>query len=641
MRVLAIIVSLLIVVLSGSQAAIAYERILAFDSDITVNKDGSLRVIETIQVRAEGRQIKRGIYRSFPVRYKGKDGYWRRVGFKILDVTRDGKFENWFLKSSGDYSLVYLGRKEVYLRPGFYTYKITYKTTRQMRYFNDYDELYWNVTGDKWNFAIDVATARVTLPDGAQIKQYAGYTGRYGQVRKNYQALPLSDNSIRFSTTSGLGARNGLTIAVAWQKGIVEEPSAMEQKLLWAWDNAGFLALILGAFAVVVYYFGAWMRVGRDPKKGIVIPLFGPPDGLSPAAVSYIHYRKLQNQSSGATVAFIAALVSLAVKGRLTIDQRAGNMLLRRTQAYEEPLPRGEAAIFKKLLGSRKTIEFKESTAATVQAARSLFRSAILDEHGDIYFHNNIVYFIFGLLISIASVLGFVFLFGQGEEVIILIAMIIGIWAGATMMFFMGISRLFGGFPGGGAKFFGVVFLIISAALGFAGVSMIMNYPLFSLYIKLALAVLGIANVAFYWLLHAPTISGRAVMDKIEGFKLYLSVAEANRMNLRGAPKVTPEVFEKFLPYAIALGVEKPWSNALEAELQKAKDAGHDISYTPHWYSGTSRWSSRDFGAATAGIVSSVAAGMAEATPPSSSGSGGGGGGFSGGGGGGGGGGGW
>jgi uncharacterized membrane protein len=158
----------------------------------------------------------------------------------------------------------------------------------------------------------------------------------------------------------------------------------------------------------------------------------------------------------------------------------------------------------------------------------------------------------------------------------------------------------------------------------------------------LAIAAIALVNVAFFHLLRAPTTVGRKVMDEIEGFRLYLSVAEADWMNMpevRGkAPEMSTDLFEAYLPYAVALGVEKPWSDAFEAHMARIMP-GRDASsaYQPSWYRGS--WSSDTLGRATAGMVSSLSSSMTAAMPSSSSGSGGGG--SSGGGGGGGGGGGW
>jgi uncharacterized membrane protein len=160
----------------------------------------------------------------------------------------------------------------------------------------------------------------------------------------------------------------------------------------------------------------------------------------------------------------------------------------------------------------------------------------------------------------------------------------------------------------------------------------------FFLAAAMVVPVLVILNILFYRLLKAPTLTGRKVLDQIEGFKLYLSVAEKERLNLLNPPEKTPELFEKYLPYALALDVENEWSEQFAEVLARAGEDGR--GYAPVWYSGGSyhdvgstRFVS-NLGGAFAGVIAS------SASPPGSA-AGSGGGGFSGGGGGGGGGSGW
>ncbi len=150
-----------------------------------------------------------------------------------------------------------------------------------------------------------------------------------------------------------------------------------------------------------------------------------------------------------------------------------------------------------------------------------------------------------------------------------------------------------------------------------------------------------VLNFVFYHLLKSPTRLGRRVMDKIEGFELYLSVAEKDRMNLLNPPELTPKLFEKFLPYALALDVEQAWSEQFSDVLARAgqspSSAGH--GYSPRWYHGRGGFGSGgDLASALGGSFAGAVA-SASTAPGSSSGSGGGG--SVGGGGGGGGGGGW
>jgi uncharacterized membrane protein len=202
----------------------------------------------------------------------------------------------------------------------------------------------------------------------------------------------------------------------------------------------------------------------------------------------------------------------------------------------------------------------------------------------------------------------------------------------------MGARRVLGWLPGGGSVVFGLLLTIAGAFILASGAAALIAYSdMIPLLAALVVAIIALVNVTFFHLLRAPTIVGRKVMDEIEGFGLYLSVAEAEWMNMPKAPEMSADLFEQYLPYAVALGVEKPWSDAFEGHLRRIMPAdAAKRAYRPRWYHGD--WSSRSLGRATSGMVSSLSSSMTVAMP-SSSGSGGGG--SSGGGGGGGGGGGW
>ena len=149
----------------GSKA----EVIRAFNSKIVVHTDASMTVTETITVNSAGAAIKRGIIREFPTIYRDRYGNKVRVGFEIVKIFRDGHSEPYHTEKVSNGVKIYLGEKEVFLPPGYHTYTIVYKTDRQLGFFQDYDELYWNVTGNGWTFPIEAAQAVVELPPGTQI----------------------------------------------------------------------------------------------------------------------------------------------------------------------------------------------------------------------------------------------------------------------------------------------------------------------------------------------------------------------------------------------------------------------------------------------------------------------------------------
>jgi hypothetical protein len=200
----------------------ADERILDYDSTITVNDDGTLQVREAIRVRAEGHSIRRGIYRDFPTVYPRAGGGEVTVGFAFDGATRDGAEEPWHTENRGNGVRIYVGSPSTSVSHGVHTYVLSYRTDRQMGFFADHDELYWNVTGNGWGFPIDHASAHLMLPEGiprGEIRMEA-YTGPEGSKAQAFSS-GLDDGAPVFRTTAGLGPREGLTIVAMWPKGFI------------------------------------------------------------------------------------------------------------------------------------------------------------------------------------------------------------------------------------------------------------------------------------------------------------------------------------------------------------------------------------------------------------------------------------
>jgi len=206
--------------LLATSMAGADERILSFDSQIHLQDDSSLEVIETIVVRAEGHQIRRGIFREFPTTYTKLNGTRTTVGFELLSIKRDGVSEGYLMERRSNGVAIYVGHKDRFLSPGQYRYEIRYRTDRQLGFFGDHDELYWNVTGVGWGFPIDVATARVQLPAGvpASAVHVEGYTGPMGAKGRNYAAR-VEEGLAVFETTRPLPPQQGLTIVADLAEG--------------------------------------------------------------------------------------------------------------------------------------------------------------------------------------------------------------------------------------------------------------------------------------------------------------------------------------------------------------------------------------------------------------------------------------
>src|SRR5271157_3549734 len=174
----------------GIAPAPASEQILSYDSDITVNRDATLLVRETITVFAMGAQIKHGIYRDFPTRYHDRFGNPYTIHFEVASLERDGQPEDFHLEKLPDGLRIYMGKSNETVPPGEHSYELAYTVDREIGFFPDHDELYWNVTGNGWIFPIQKASATIHLPKGIarQAIMLDAYTGRQGSAETDYTA---------------------------------------------------------------------------------------------------------------------------------------------------------------------------------------------------------------------------------------------------------------------------------------------------------------------------------------------------------------------------------------------------------------------------------------------------------------------
>jgi len=621
----------------GCNPSFAREFIRNFESDIWIHADSSLTVRETISVYAEGRQIKRGIFRDFPTDYKDQYGNAVRVGFTVEKVMRNGSEEPFHTVRQGNGIRVYIGDKDTRIPKGLHKYVLKYKTTRQIGFFDDFDELYYNVTGNGWAFEIEKASGRVHLPSGADVLRASAYTGYQGESGSTYSRQNFSDG-VAFETTQPLAPQQGLTIAVSWPIGFVEKPTEIDQATYILKDNAVLFVGIVGVFILFLYYAVVWIRVGKDPTPGTIIPLFEPPSGYSPAAARYIMNSGFDNKI------FAAAIISMAVKGFLEIEEDvSGKYTLIKINGRQKLSP-GEKAVAGYLFSnSRKSVKLEQGNHRTLQNAKSGLKSWLRTEFETIYFKKNTAYFVPGVAIS-AVIFGVMIATSHDPHAMIFIALWLSIW---TIAIYFLIRRSWRAWQvvlsGGGSR--ALIGAIVSSVFAvpfvigeFVGLSTFVGIS--SPFAAALFAVLQLMNISFYHLLKAPTLLGRKMMDSFAGFSEFLSVAEKDRMNFRNPPERTPELFEEFLPYALALDVEQAWSEQFSDKLQLSEQGPWRREYKPIWYRG------RHFNIENlTGFSSSLSNGFTSAissastSPGSSSGSSGGG--SSGGGGGGGGGGGW
>jgi hypothetical protein len=564
------IVAVCLLAWPGAAAAQRSLVIQEFTADVEVGTDGALTVTETIQPRFTGSW--NGLYRTIPVEYRTPQGFAYKLRLDVESVS----------DATGT-PLRYESSRERHYRklkiwiPGavdtMKTVVVRYRVPNGLKFFEEHDELYWNVTGDEWEVPIESARAVIRLPAGVTgIRSYA-FTGGYGS-QESAARITAVGTTLTVETTRALNFREGVTVAIAWNPGVVARPTRA--------DNArGFLfanAVLLIPVAVCALMFWLWNRHGRDPRRLPVAVQYEPPGALTPAEVGTLVDNSPDMRDITATV------VDLAVRGFIRIKETEEDRFLGLGKKTEyalqllqadsgwKGLRRHEDALLRALFGRTAG-----PVAAPGVAAPVIDEVSIDDLKNRFYKHvPEIKERIFSQLIDKGYYLR------RPDRV------------RATFYVLAGIVAI-GGSVASGIAEAGAASFVASILSG---------------------VIIGV----FGHFMPARTIQGARALEGALGFEEFLDRVESDRFD---RVVKTPALFEKFLPFAMALGVERNWAKAFEGIYASQ----------PDWYAGTHHgaFGPRMFAASLANLSSDTGSAMTSA-PRSSGGSGAGGGGFSGGG---------
>ncbi len=309
--------------LALSPAAGAAQRsivIQSFDVLLRVQPNGDVQVTETIRPHFNGSW--NGLFRDLSLEHRTAQNERRRLDVDVTRVT-DGAGSP--LKVEASSRGRWTRRLKIWVpdaHDATRTVVLHYVAHNAIRFFDQdsnvgpLDELYWNATGNAWEVPIEHATARVVLP-GVEPKQYAAYTGAAGSTERAVRTR-ANGSVVDFAATRAFAPGEGLTVAVGWPPGVVARPtpaSRLSRAIANGWP-------VLLPFLVFALALRAWMRNGRDPVARPVVVQYEPPDSLSPAEVGTLVDNKAQMHDITAT------LVDLAVRGYVHIQKRSDEHVL-------------------------------------------------------------------------------------------------------------------------------------------------------------------------------------------------------------------------------------------------------------------------------------------------------------------------
>lgn len=546
------------------------ERIISFKSDIRIAENADVTVSETIKVYSSGYQIKRGIFRALPLVRNTKDGKLK-IDYKILAVTRDGSTESYHEKKEGNILTIYIGDKDKTLSAGFYTYTIVYKTQDQIGKFRGYDELYWNVNGTDWSFPVEHIQATLHLPPNAHILQNSCYTGEEGSTAKNCTGKKISSTEIEFNAEN-LKQHENLTIAVGFKAGVLKEPSAFSK---WVKRNWMVIPLILLSFYLLYFYYDNWKKYGKDLEKPVVIPQFNAPKNLSPASIGYIDKGKFE------TNLVTANLVDLAVKGLIKITEvKEGNesllsriFTLKKLGESADRLKNDQYLLLKRLFEGEKSISISGTYNSKIKNTVDDFEKMVVKENKVYAKETSNIPLVYKalkiILIGFFAVLLFNSLITWSFKILAMAAILCvfgGIFATVLVLVYSAKNKTVFFV----VLFFSSVLMLPLFLMAFSGSSELTTVESGCFqFLILAIASLFV----FRYFINNPSEERVKMQAEVEGFKMYLSVAEENQLRFHNPPEMTAEVYEKFLPYAMVFGVEGIWGRRFRNTLQDTLDA--------------------------------------------------------------------
>jgi uncharacterized membrane protein YgcG len=516
----------LLFALSVSPAAAKDRRLRNFQSEIVVLPNGTVDVTENITMQFIGGPW-HGINRFIPVEYTTSRGLNYSLFLDVKGITDDSGAK---LRYETSRERHYLNLK-IYIPDADNSTRIIsirYTVSDALKFLADHDEFYWNVTGDEWAVPIESAAAHVVFPQDTSGIRAKAFTGAY-QSAGGDANVEILGTGVDVRARDVLPMHEGLTLAVAFDKGAVKEPSAFDLFLRTLRSNWAFFIPIAAFFLM----FWWWWTRGRDPRTRPIAAQYEPPDKLTPGEVGTLVDNSVDLRD------ITASIVDLAVRGYVTIEEKQESHLLGLTHS------KTYAFHLKKTAGEWSSLKpHEQSLLAGIFTAGNAGDTVSLDDLHNTFYTNipDIKNQIFGSLLGNgyythrpdsvrAAYLGFG-----------LVAGVIGIGGGVWLARQLGMQPLS---------------FIVSGIL------------------------MGLIICIFGWFMPARTQAGVRALEGVLGFEDFLLHVESDRFNRMIK---TPEMFEKFLPFAMALGVEKNWSKAFQGIYTQPPDWYQGGSFGPNFY---------------------------------------------------------
>ena len=568
----------------GSVRAAVPTEVRSLVSTVTTYASGSIEVREQLTLVTTGTTITRTLSQDVRDVLPGSRA---TPSWRVQRASVDGHPVSWRMRSPSPSQLTLdIGNE---MTPGLHSLDLTFITDRFIVARTSGADLTWDATG-AWNAPVAQAAIVVMPPPGAEraLKGAGAYVQNAVGRIASLQAVAGMDGEFMIRAERPLAAGERLVVHAAWPAGFVGVPTAGMRADWFVRDWGGVVMGLLGLLVLAGYFQSAWSTVGRDPPRTAIIPRFDPPEDMSPAGMRYIRRMSFDG------TAFAANLLDMGSRGALTVTQDHGTTVLRRTSAPSTILPPDEQVMADRMFGnSQGALTVTHYAQPVLQAAQAALRT-YLDtnchtEYFGLHRHETLV----GIGISfVTAVLAGMAQATTRASALAYLSLLawLSIWSAAVAFIWSSVVRTWktppATHPVRPTSFLGALTISMAAteekraqsnsaslAVCFSGFWFVgagMFFRVATVPVAVLVVAMAVLDIVYGRLMPSWTRRGRQVVDEADGFALYLKVAEKQHMDWFHPPEKTPELLERYLPYALALGVQQEWSEQFRDTVEQS-----------------------------------------------------------------------
>lgn len=575
---------LAVLAVSGNVRAASPVEVQSLTSTVTVFTSGSLEVREQLTLTTTGDTITRTL--SQDVR-DVRQGRRATPSWRVQRASIDGKPVPWRMSSPSPGRLMLEIGDDVL--PGLHALDLTFITDRFVVADTTRADLAWDATG-AWNAPVAQTVVVITPPPGAGsalVGAGASLQNAVGRIA-SLPAAEDMDGGITIRADRRLATGEHLVVHAAWPGGFVHVPTGSMRVDWFIRDWGGIVMGLLGLLVLAGYFESAWSTVGRDLPRTAIIPRFDPPEGMSPAAVRYVRRMAFDG------TAFAANLLDMGSRRALKVTQAGGSTILQRTSTSLETLPPDEQVMAEYMFGNgRGTLTVTQHAQPVLQSAQAALRKYLDENCRPAYFglhrHETLVgvgiSFVTAVLAGMAQATT-----RAGALAYLSLLLWLSVWSAAVAFTWSSLFRAWKTQPVvrpvKPVSLLGMLTISMateseektrradaSTAVCFSGFWLVgagMFFRVATAPVAILVVAMAVLDVIYGHLLPSWTPRGRQAVDEADGFALYLKVAEQHRMHSFHPPEKTPELLERYLPYALALGVQQEWAEQFRETVERS-----------------------------------------------------------------------